>query len=408
MKLKHSRQASSRGFYVVGSMILNAGIAGSALAQPTITNLGVLPGGNSSGATGVSADGTAVAGSATIAGDSTSHAFRWTRAGGMQDLGTLAEFAGSDGFAISADGTAVTGSSWIYAFRWTVAGGMENLGTFGWASAVGRAVNADGSAVAGYVRDENPVHILAFRWTGDLQDIGHLPGGTDAQAYAISADGSVVAGAGIAEFGERAFRWENGSMQDLGPFLGGYSWAYGISADGAVIVGVGGYPSVHAFRWTSAGGFQDLGVPEGCRASGAFAISGDGAAVTGWIALSEGGSRPALWRQELGMVDLHEYLTAAGVDLTGWILSSATGLSSDGSAICGSGRYNGAQRAWLVTGLPVPCRPDFDGDGFVTGIDFDLYVQAFEAGSMASDFDGDGFVTGSDFDAYVVAFEQGC
>ena len=54
------------------------------------------------------------------------------------------------------------------------------------------------------------------------------------------------------------------------------------------------------------------------------------------------------------------------------------------------------------------CAADFDGDGFVSGIDFDLYVGAFEGGDMASDFDGDGFITGIDFDLYVGAFELGC
>ena len=54
------------------------------------------------------------------------------------------------------------------------------------------------------------------------------------------------------------------------------------------------------------------------------------------------------------------------------------------------------------------CRADFDGDGFVTGLDFDLYVLAFEAGDATADFDADGFVTGIDFDQYVAAFEAGC
>lgn len=54
------------------------------------------------------------------------------------------------------------------------------------------------------------------------------------------------------------------------------------------------------------------------------------------------------------------------------------------------------------------CAADFDGDGFVTGIDFDLYVAAFEAGDLTADFDGDGFITGIDFDLYVAAYEAGC
>ena len=51
---------------------------------------------------------------------------------------------------------------------------------------------------------------------------------------------------------------------------------------------------------------------------------------------------------------------------------------------------------------------DFDGDGFITGTDYDLFVQAFELGEESADFDGDGFISGTDFDLYVQAFESGC
>lgn len=54
------------------------------------------------------------------------------------------------------------------------------------------------------------------------------------------------------------------------------------------------------------------------------------------------------------------------------------------------------------------CPGDFDNDGFISGADFDLYVQAFEAGDLDADHDGDGFVNGNDFDQYVLTFEQGC
>lgn len=59
-------------------------------------------------------------------------------------------------------------------------------------------------------------------------------------------------------------------------------------------------------------------------------------------------------------------------------------------------------------GRSIDCAADFDGDGFVTGIDYDLFVTAFENGDMSADFDGDGFLTGIDFDRYVLAFEEGC
>ncbi len=54
------------------------------------------------------------------------------------------------------------------------------------------------------------------------------------------------------------------------------------------------------------------------------------------------------------------------------------------------------------------CPADFDGNGFLTGEDFDAFVAAFEAGNLSADFDGNGFVNGEDFDAYVTAFEAGC
>ncbi len=54
------------------------------------------------------------------------------------------------------------------------------------------------------------------------------------------------------------------------------------------------------------------------------------------------------------------------------------------------------------------CPSDWNGDGFVTGDDFDQYVAAFIAGDMASDYNGDGFPNGDDFDAFVIDFEAGC
>lgn len=54
------------------------------------------------------------------------------------------------------------------------------------------------------------------------------------------------------------------------------------------------------------------------------------------------------------------------------------------------------------------CPADFDNDGFVTGVDYDTFVAAFEAGLASADFDGDGFITGVDFDSYVAAYEAGC
>jgi len=58
--------------------------------------------------------------------------------------------------------------------------------------------------------------------------------------------------------------------------------------------------------------------------------------------------------------------------------------------------------------VALRCPSDFNGDGFVNGIDFDEFVIEFEAGTAAADFNRNSFVNGVDFDEFVVAFEAGC
>jgi probable HAF family extracellular repeat protein len=120
-----------------------------------------------------------------------------------------------------------------------------------------------------------------------MQDLGTL-GGRFSWAYAVSADGSVVVGwVRNAADNTRAFRWWRaaGGMVNLGTLPGGYdSWAYGVSADGSVVVGMA---SGRAFRWTAAGGMEDLNttyaslLTNGSRLNVASAISPDGRYIVG-------------------------------------------------------------------------------------------------------------------------------
>lgn len=147
-------------------------------------------------------------------------------------------------------------------------GAVTELGTLGGRDSYAIAINAHGTVVGYSTRADGTTG--AFRWTGGvMQDLGTLPGGSQARALGIN-DGGEIAGwsSTVGTNGSRAFRWTAaGGMQNLGLLPGsatnGSSEAVGINNDG-VIAGTGssGYNGGvrHAFRWTEAEGFEDLGL----------------------------------------------------------------------------------------------------------------------------------------------------
>jgi probable HAF family extracellular repeat protein len=78
-------------------------------------------------------------------------------------------------------------------------------------------------------------------------------------------------------------------MQDLGTLGGIESEAHGVSADGSVVVGWADNAAGQwrAFRWTAAGGMEDLNITyahlltDGSKLYGANAISPDGRYIVG-------------------------------------------------------------------------------------------------------------------------------
>src|SRR5262249_14471249 len=132
--------------------------------------LGFLPGGNSSAANGVSANGTVVVGQANDASGAF-QAFRWVN-GTMTGLGFLpGGFNQSAANGVNADGTVVVGRTTFtggfarpQAFRWTAASGMVGLGFLGGTDvSEARGVNADRTVVVGEALRTFGGRPIAFR-----------------------------------------------------------------------------------------------------------------------------------------------------------------------------------------------------------------------------------------------------
>ena len=329
-------------------------------ATASFYGLGSLDGSHSY-ANGISADGS------TVVGASNDKAFRWTAAGGMADLGAIVPggISGNYAYGVSTDGSVIVGKgqtgSGNEAFRWT-SGGMIGLGGLLSGSVVGRAnaVSADGSIVVG--RSLSDSGRQAFRWaSGSMVGLGYLPGsGYSSSANGISADGSIIVGDSFSSSVHEAFYWTStDGLVGLGDLSGGIfsSGANAVSADGSTIVGQsqsGSSPSNEAFRWTSTDGMVGLGaLSGGSFYSTANAVSADGSIIVGQS--NSGGYEAFIWNADDGMQSLKDVLANDySIDMTGWTLSMATGISSDGLKIVGYGTNpNGLNEGWVAT-IPEP------------------------------------------------------
>ncbi len=134
--------------------------------------------------------------------------------------------------------------------------------------------------------------------------------------------------------------------------LPGESVAYAVSADGSVVAGVA-EDLGHAFRWDAGAGMVSLGVLPGKTSSTALAISADGRSVTGFSGRVNAGV-PFLWTAGSGFIGLNPLPESETV-------GNATGLSSNGDRIVGwaLGPNRGANAVvWDGGGEPFQIAPD--------------------------------------------------
>jgi probable HAF family extracellular repeat protein len=382
-----------RTWVLLASMALV--ISGERARAEGFFGLGDLSGGDvSSRAWAISADGSTIVGESSSA--SGTQAFRWTEAEGMVGLGDLdgGDF-GSVAYGVSANGSTIVGSgrsaasgTGREAFRWTASGGMSGLGDLnaGRFDSVAFGVSANGAIVVGsgnLAFDVSDSVSSAFRWTS-ADGMGNIGPNSSfgpnypniSAAYGISADGSTIAGRFTAPnpFEDaKAGRWTQAGGWSSYPGATGTDargQAMAVSADGSVLVGSVNSPGSggtnNAFRWEPGVGASFLHeVPEdGVSHFGnsvASAVSADGSIVIG-TAFARGlpnelGQRPGLspftrpfvWDEANGFRLLQDELVSMGMDLGGWTLLEAQGMSADGSVLTGTGiNPLGQFEGWVV------------------------------------------------------------
>ncbi len=301
-------------------------------------------------------------------GSPTSRVYLWRQSGGISELATpdsrqtftsTFDLDNSGGIALlnTYTYTGPTESSGdsrrLRAYRWSSTDGYQSLGEFAAPAANGpnstleygidgTAISGDNNIIAGNVVDRLNFHTGtpginrdnqgAFRWTsgGGLQrlpDLAASPlGGTVAsfsEVNGISRDGSTIVGASRGSDGlVQASFWRGGSVTGLGwlgaapastdQFASGVTQALAASADGSIIVGTAlGNENDLAWRWTSASGMQDLNL----------------------------------------------FATNAGINLNGYVLNDAVGVSDNGQIIAGNADNGSQSRGYVLTFSAAPPPP---------------------------------------------------
>lgn len=370
--------------------VLFASLAFAQSGEASFQGLGDLPDGVGSFAMAVSADGSVVVGvgncnafpNIPLLDTSCGEAFRWTEDEGMVGLGDIAAGdSASQAYGVSVDGSVIVGlansASGPEAFRWED-GTMTGLGDFagGDFHSVALDVSGDGSVVVGQA-NSNIAPFHAFRWeAGVMEGLEFPPEYTGpSRATTVSSDGLVVASmSGPDVFCVTSFRSVDGLMEHLGSLPGAandcQSFPTGVSSDGSVVVGRSASPvdaGWEGYRWENDEMVGLRGLPGGNGFSNPWDVSGNGFLVVGTAGLANDALNAFVWTvnddslRNLKVVLEDDY----GLDLTGWTLTNAMGISGDGTTIVGAGiNPDGDPEAWrAVFSNQIPPAPITDLDG---------------------------------------------
>lgn len=246
--------------------------------------LALPPSQNATGSRGVSGNGLVFVGSSSPSTLGPYVATRWVNNQGE----VLANFA-SWFNASNRDGSVLVGGSSGGIVRWTAATGAELLPSLHDQIRNGEAwaVTPDGTTLVGYsviLAQAGGQLPQPVRWTraGGLEDLGGLTFNPEefGEATAISNDGTIIAG----HTSDKVFRWQNGTMADLGA-LGANTFTRAMNAAGTIIVGCSAQVP---FIWVQGDRLRPLneylttrGITAPTLNGCAQAISDDGTVIAG-------------------------------------------------------------------------------------------------------------------------------
>ena len=276
---------------------------------------------------------------------------------------------GSGANAISRNGSVVAGGSTVWSgSNWATKTELGTLKADNSGRLIAWAVSSDGSVVVGESDNDSDSLGRATVWSGSgwtaKTDLGTLKSDNSgwAAAYAVSRDGSVVAGRAANDSESiRATVWSGSGWStktDLGTLRSDNSGSSEVSAvndDASVAVGDASHDndssSIHATAWSGSGWTTktDLGTLAANNSNDSFAnsVNSDGSVIAGWAENDNRITRAIVWsgngwttKTDLGTLK---------ADNSG--KSQAWGISSDGLMVGGyAENENGEQRATVWSG----------------------------------------------------------
>ena len=227
--------------------------------------------------------------------DEREEAASWTDASSWVGLGQLPTGLAcpsiSNGYGITADGATLCGLAWDgcsgRAFKWTEADGMVAMDVAGSGGNRASHISADGSTMVGFGQSFNRA---CAAWNVADGSIRYFDPDVLGEFWSTTPDGSMIVGSAN---GPASYYTDCEGMVQIGTLgFDTSAQAYDVSADGSVIVGASGtvLSGNTAFVWTPQCGMESLqdrliaegaNIPPGVFLDFATGVTADGRTIVG-------------------------------------------------------------------------------------------------------------------------------